>query len=42
MVVTKEDRCDSQAVIDCVTSAIPGGEMVYKCIKNISNLSKQH
>ena len=28
MVVTKEDKCDSQAVIDCVTSTIPGGEMV--------------
>jgi len=28
MVVTKEDNCDSQAVIDCVTSTVPGGEMV--------------
>ena len=29
MVVTKEEKCDSQAVIDCVTLAIPGGEMVH-------------
>ena len=29
MVVTKEDKCDSRAVIDCVTSTISGGEMVH-------------
>jgi len=28
MVVTKEENCDSQTVIECVTSTIPGGEMV--------------
>ena len=36
MVVTNEENCDSQAVIDCVTSIIPGGEMVmllcFKCL----------
>ena len=28
MVVTKEENCDSQVVIECVTSTIPGAEMV--------------
>ena len=28
MVITKEENCDSRAVIECVTSVIPGGEMV--------------
>ena len=28
MVVTKEENCDSQTVIECVTSIISGGEMV--------------
>ena len=42
MVVTKEENCDSHAVIDCVTSTIPGGEMVnliYMCSSFSQTLS---
>ena len=28
MVVTKETYCNSAAVIQCVTSTVPGGQMV--------------